>query len=88
VEDAGVMYLSLPYYKGFKVYIDGNEVETLKVGGAMLGAQIEEGTHEIEIRYFTYGLKPAIIISLVGLLFAVIIFVRCTKGRKEDGEKE
>ena len=47
----GVLFLSIPYEKGWKVYIDGERTETFKVLQAMLGVKVCSGEHNIRIEY-------------------------------------
>lgn len=86
----GYVKLTIPYEKrGFKVYIDDNRVDTVKVDDAFLGFAITEGTHKIEIVYHTPFLKTAKIASLVGLviLISIIIYQKFTKQIKRISNK-
>lgn len=74
VKNAGVCTISLPYDDGFKVYVDGEEVEKKKVMDFMLGFDVSNGQHEILVTYRPVGLLLGIILSLSGLLALAIIF--------------
>jgi len=65
-KEDGVLYTAIPYYKGFKVYVDGKTANIVKVGNAMIGVNVEAGKHTICVEYSTYGLKLGIILSLIG----------------------
>ncbi len=71
----GIMFLSIPYEKGWSIYVDGEKVETVRLAHSMLGAEIPEGTHDIRLTYipdgFTEGLTATIISAI---LCAVIAF--------------
>ncbi len=78
VTEAGVMFTSIPYDKGWKVTIDGVEAETFKLGDALLGFYITEGAHTVKFRYTPSGLTAGIIISILCLLaFAALIVIYC-----------
>lgn len=68
VRKSGVLYTSIPYYRGSKVYVDGKATDLVKIGGAMCGVKLEEGTHLVEFKYFPYGLKAGLCVSLLGII--------------------
>ena len=67
---------SIPYDKGFKIYIDNIETEIIKVNTAFLGAKLPKGTHEITIKYNTPWLHTGIFLSITGLIFYLIIIYK------------
>ncbi len=78
VFDAGVMFTSIPYDKGWKVTVDGVETETFKLGNALLGFNITEGAHSVKFEYTPSGLTAGIILSILCLLiFAALIVIYC-----------
>lgn len=70
----GILYTSMPYYRGFTAYVDGEKSEIVKIGDAMMGVRVPEGKHKIEFRYFPYGLKTGIACSIVGICFVLVSF--------------
>lgn len=83
----GVLYLSMPYEKGWHVYVDGKEVPTCKVMQAMMGAKIKAGKHDIELRYSPEGFVPGLIISISALLLMILCIVLERYFRKRRAEK-
>ena len=71
-EDDSLLYTSIPYYRGFKVYVDGEKKELVSIAGAMCGVEVSAGEHEIVFRYFPYGLKTGIALSFAGLILLYI----------------
>ena len=67
---------SIPYDKGFKIYIDNIETEIIKVNTAFLGAKLPKGTHEITIKYNIPWLHTGILLSITGLIFYLIIIYK------------
>ena len=68
----GLLYLSIPYEKGWSVYVDGEKAETEKVLDAMLGVKVSKGRHEIKLKYTPEGFPLGVAASSVSLvLFAV-----------------
>ena len=71
-----ILCLTIPYDKGWKLYVDGKETEILHANTMFMGVPLEAGKHSILLEYHTSKLKPGILISLVGVVaFAVIIIV-------------
>lgn len=88
----GVMVLSMPYEKGWSVYVDGEKVKTSTVLGALMGAEVPAGEHEIRIVYTPEGFVPGVIATLVSVAFCILIaYHDKKKSRKlseEANEKE
>ncbi len=84
---AGVLYLSIPYEKGWSVYIDGEKAETFPVLNAMLGVNASAGEHEIELRYAPDGFVVGLIASGSALLlFVAFAFVESKRKKKAASE--
>ena len=49
----GLLYLSVPYSKGWTIKIDGKETEFTKANSAFIGVPITKGSHVIEMTYVT-----------------------------------
>lgn len=59
----GVLYLSIPYEKGWTAYIDGKKADTFRVFGAMTGVKVSAGEHDVRLEYVPEGLVPGVIVS-------------------------
>lgn len=72
----GIMYTSIPYDKGWDVYIDGNKSAITPIcDGALIGVLVDAGQHEVTFKYSPQGLGTGIVISIVCLLaFLGLIF--------------
>ncbi len=73
--ERGVLYFSIPYEKGWSVYIDGRKADTFKVLDSMLGVEAEAGNHEIVLKYSPDGFTLGLIISGVALLILIIAVI-------------
>ncbi len=83
----GVLYLSIPYEKGWSVYIDGEKADTFKVLDSMLGVKANAGSHEIVLKYSPDGFTLGLIISgtaLFVLVMAVVFENILRKSRKKE----
>lgn len=51
-EDKTLLFTSIPYDKGWRIFVDGKEAATeALLNGAFLGTELTPGTHEIEMVY-------------------------------------
>lgn len=73
IDHAKLLFLSIPYDKGWKVKIDGKEAELINVNLGFMGVELQEGNHKIELKYTPPGLWLGLIISCLGLLFCAVI---------------
>lgn len=76
------LFTTVPYDKGWKVKVDGKEVEYYKVAGAFIGVDMPVGEHEIEMIYTPVGLYKGIAISVVSLILFVLYVVCATEQKK------
>ena len=85
----GILFLSMPYEKGWSVYVDGEKAETVPVAGAMLGAKVSAGAHDIRIVYVPEGFVPgAAATAASALICAVIAYADRRKRKKTATESE
>ena len=75
VKESGMCVVTLPYDKGFKVMVDGNEVEYEKVFDFLLGFKLENGEHEILITYVPEGFKIGVLCTLLGIVSLIALYV-------------
>jgi hypothetical protein len=80
----GVLYLSIPYEKGWKVYVDGRKTDTFRVFDAMLGVEVSAGEHDIRLEYIPEGFVSGMIISSVSfVLTGTLIWFEIKRRRKK-----
>ena len=72
------IYTSIPYDKGWTVYIDNKKIDTFQIGNALLGFDITKGNHNIKLIYTPKYLEIGTIISAISLIGLISI----TKKRK------
>ena len=78
LEDSTVL-TTIPYSKGWKVWVDGQEVQTYKILDSLLGFTISKGAHHIEYRYTTPFLLEGSLVSLASLLLLSLILYKRKK---------
>ncbi len=75
VKDDSYLVTSIPYDKGFKIFIDDKEVPIEKINKAFLGCKITQGEHHVKITYQSPWLNYGKIASILGLLLYIGIIV-------------
>lgn len=66
------LFLSVPYSTGWKALIDGEEAEIARADIGFMAIMFEKaGTHTVELRNVTPGLRLGSIISLVMIILTV-----------------
>jgi hypothetical protein len=66
---------SQPAIPGWRVEVDGREVEPVRVNTAFLGVRLAPGGHEVRFRYAPRSLAAGIALFLVGSLVALAVAV-------------
>lgn len=59
------LLLTIPYEKGWQVFVDGKKASSYELLETFLAVDFEKGTHEIVLKYHILGLKEGIFISLI-----------------------
>ena len=69
------LFLSVPYSRGWKAYIDGEETQIRKANIGFMAVSVPEGEHEIRFVYTTPGLRTGIMISMISLSVLAVFIV-------------
>lgn len=64
---------SLPYDRGFSVFVDGKKVKSEIVNEAFLGFKVNKGSHDFKIKYEALYFNISVYISLGSLGLAVLL---------------
>ena len=70
-----ILCIAVPYYEGWRGYIDKKEVEVLCVNEHYLGLLVPAGTHDIELHYVRPYQKTGYVLSLIGIAAFIILLV-------------
>ena len=81
-KEDSTLFLSIPYDKGFRIYIDGKKTNYEKVAGDFIGIKIKSGTHKILIKYYSPGFFIGLIISILSIL--MLIFYNLKQKQKSN----
>jgi uncharacterized membrane protein YfhO len=78
-QQAGILFLSIPYSEGWHIKVDDVATEALKVNSAFIGVPVTKGTHQVEMVYMTPYLPLGTGISVVTLIFLGLYRLRMRK---------
>ncbi len=79
-----LLCLSIPYSKGWTAYVDGEEAELMKANLMYMALELDEGDHEIELRYTVPTIKIGAIVTIFGLLLLFAYYMWYYIGRKKN----
>ena len=82
VKEDGYFKLSIPYDKGFEVYVDGEKTPYEVVNKNFISFKINEGNHNIKLVYVFPLFKEGVVISCAGLVLFVGSEIYQKKNRK------
>ncbi len=75
-DEKEVLFISIPYDKGWKILVDGIETDFFNVDYGFIGLLMDEGKHTIEMWYVPQGFKLGCAMSMLG--FVVFLFLLIT----------
>lgn len=70
VGEKGILFLSIPYSKGWNLKVNGEEQPIQEVQSSFVGIPLEEGDYEIALAYITPGFYMGFWISILSLFAA------------------
>ena len=80
-----IVMTTIPYDQYWKVYVDGERVDTYKVLDSLLAFDISEGVHTIEMKYSSRVFNVGLILGFIGLNAFVVMCVFEKKFREKMG---
>ncbi len=79
-EEDGYLFTSIPYEKGWSLYVDGKKTEIEPFKDAFVGVKLSRGVHEIELKYVPEGfLVGSILTAAAAWLFIMLCLIRWKK---------
>lgn len=77
-----LLQLSIPYSRGWKIWVDGEERELLQTDGIYMGLALEPGDHSIRLEYVTPAYHAGFAGSAAGILCFGIMMWQQKRRRK------
>jgi len=72
----GLLFLSVPFSTGWAATVDGAAVTPVRANVGFTGIPVGDGTHTVEMKYTTPGLRLGAAVSLIALLIVTAALVR------------
>lgn len=81
INESKTLFLSLPFDKGWKCYVNGKETEIKRANIGFSAVRLNKGNNKIELKYSTPFLKEGFIITSFGFVSFIImcIYFLCFK---------
>ena len=79
-----MLYLTVPYDRGWSAEVDGRPEAITELCGAMTGVPLKAGSHTVSLRFRPRGLIAGCAVSVSGLLGYCILSVRRRKKQKSS----
>ena len=81
-----VLFLSILDNPGWKVRIDGKPVSKIRdTDLAFTGVRVSAGKHAVELQYIPVVIRPAVLLTIIGIL--AIIIIEVLRRRREARNK-
>lgn len=77
----GLLYTSIPYESGWKVFVDGKKADLTLVGDALIGVRLAQGEHTVEFTYAPLHVYLGVLLSAAGVCLFVLV---CVMDRKKQ----
>jgi uncharacterized membrane protein YfhO len=94
-EGENVVFTTIPYDKGWNIYVDGEKVESYETLDALLAFDITPGEHSLEFVYRSSYMVGGWILSAVGIFLLILMLLLDhfwiqprQKGKREAFEKK
>ena len=84
VSNPGYLSLSIPYDKGYTIYVDNKKVPSEVVNKYFLGFKIDKGYHNVKIIYKAPLLNYGKVLSLIGIFIFIFVIIFDKKRRNRS----
>jgi uncharacterized membrane protein YfhO len=72
---SGLLFLSVPYSKGWHIKVDGKDTEFEQVNGTFIGVRLSKGKHDVSMHYVTPYFKESFAISIFTAIGIMIVYL-------------
>lgn len=82
LDNDSVLFTSIPYEKGWKVYVDGKRVSYEKIVNEFVGIKLSKGNHKIKMVYYPHHLITGVIITIISIIGLISYEIIVRRKRK------
>ena len=72
-DQESTLFTSIPYEKGWIVYVDGKRQDILKINDEWVGVKLNKGTHTIEFKFIPTGFLLGCFITIISSSILIIL---------------
>ena len=87
VKEDGLLFLSIPYAEGWSAIVDGKEAEIVPIQDALMGIRLNQGSHDVALKYTPAGFKEGLIISAVSVVMIIAVIAVSSLISKKKNSK-
>lgn len=87
-EGPGLAVFSIPDYPGWQAFVDGEEVDKLRIADLLIGVPLNAGQHQIILQFRSATVSWGLVISLLAWIFVLIIGAGSMMKKKGAGDFE
>ena len=85
--DRTMLYLPVPYDRGWHAETDGVRAAVTEAMPGMLGVRLTPGTHTVRLKYVPQGFVPGCIVSILSILLCPLLLRRRRTAQKHPEEE-
>jgi len=76
VKDKKLLFTSVPYDPGWRVFVDGRETVPSVIDNVFIGIRLEEGIHHIALHFRPKGFYAGAVLSMLSFLLVILLIGR------------
>lgn len=84
VDEPKIVCFSIPYSEGWSARVDGSTVNLYAMNSMLMGVELSEGQHEVELVYVTPGIRVGLILTIISIFGTVCYLIICNKKYREN----
>lgn len=76
LNEDNILFIPIPNNPGWEITVNDELIESISVNGGFIGLELKKGYNDIKMTFHTPYLKPAIRLSIFGILLFIIVFLK------------
>lgn len=81
-QNDALLMITVPYEKGWYIYVDGKKVDYEEVYDTFIGIHLNEGSHEIKMVFYSPGIVIGSIMTLAGISILCVMIHKDKRNNK------
>lgn len=80
-QEAGVLFLSIPFNRGWRATVDGQAAPVHRINVGFIGLPLSAGNHAVELRFVPEGSRFGLALSLMAALVGLVLLILAQRRR-------